>query len=660
MSQADLNTTSVGAPRAAGKMDLLPELDSIEVSIRPDGGGAALPAQLLEISPFELSADVADATAVPAVGSETTVSLRLGGMMFDVTGRIIAHESAGEGAQIVVRYELPARPMPDAEERLSTRWMANRSLPVVGWFENALRFGERAYFVVEDLSIGGLRVRTRLANSFLVPGSRLTANLTFPFVAELDTLVEIRAVNLHTEADGERWMMAHAEFIGVSDKHIDVVSRYLAEFCPATDLMRLHAEGLLPSRYEDLLQFIEIGDADGVALTEVVGMLLSEPILRFRISDAPSASSAAPSDPAEFQADLYWHHTEFYSDDVGAQLLRYLVVCATNRGASRLAVRFDANPVALIQLGFVQGRDDWYSVELQRALAGRGLGPLVWVRYWYPLRAQLARAGNAALARPRRTIAALRPALQWLARVRDLLRPRAVSWDHYALHYDKMCSINPAYDANVQRFCGWMRSLDAGSVKTIFDLGGGTGNVSQAVAMVLPQATVYHVDQDAAMNLVARRKFAAHGVRNVRILPTRIEDLEIESASADVVVCGHSIYTVADPAAALRRIRQALRPGGHLMIIDVGRTIHIGNWAVYLFRHAWRRLGFFKTVALFIEGRQVARQNQNIAAKQADGVYWMHSTEEFVRTLRDAGFDVLESGVCYRGISDYALCRVPA
>jgi len=96
-----------------------------------------------------------------------------------------------------------------------------------------------------------------------------------------------------------------------------------------------------------------------------------------------------------------------------------------------------------------------------------------------------------------------------------------------------------------------------------------------------------------------------------------------------------------------------------LYIVDVGRPIDIPRWAVYLFGCAVKRIGFLNTIKLFIEARQVVKQNHHIQQQQADGSYWVHSIDGFRSALVDSGFHIIESDTCYREMSDRAVCTIP-
>lgn len=99
----------------------------------------------------------------------------------------------------------------------------------------------------------------------------------------------------------------------------------------------------------------------------------------------------------------------------------------------------------------------------------------------------------------------------------------------------------------------------------IVDVGCGTGFLSLRLA-----AHGHHVvgvDAADAMRALAAEKAARAGVR-VDLRPGDALRLPVQDASADLVVERHVIWTVADPAAALRDWARVLRPGGRLVLVE--------------------------------------------------------------------------------------------
>ena len=70
---------------------------------------------------------------------------------------------------------------------------------------------------------------------------------------------------------------------------------------------------------------------------------------------------------------------------------------------------------------------------------------------------------------------------------------------------------------------------------------------------------------------LAQARMAAAGVP-VQVVGLDGQDLPIEDASADAVLCTWSLCTIPDPVAAVREMRRVLRPGGSLHFVEHGRS----------------------------------------------------------------------------------------
>ncbi len=135
----------------------------------------------------------------------------------------------------------------------------------------------------------------------------------------------------------------------------------------------------------------------------------------------------------------------------------------------------------------------------------------------------------------------------------------------------------PAFDgvaSHVAQAGLWRQVLEAAfeadGPKEVVDLGTGTG------ACALIAAGLGHrvraCDGAAGMLAVARRAAEAGGL-SVAFEHARIEDCTFADASADIVTLRNVLWTLPDPAAALRKAHALLRPGGMVLISD-------GLWSV--------------------------------------------------------------------------------
>ena len=106
--------------------------------------------------------------------------------------------------------------------------------------------------------------------------------------------------------------------------------------------------------------------------------------------------------------------------------------------------------------------------------------------------------------------------------------------------------------------------VDPASV--VGDLGCGTGQTSAALAPFVSR--VIAVDESEPMLAAARERIGDHD--NVEVRSGRLEALPIDDASLDIAVLSLVLHFVLDPAVVLREAARVLRPGGCLLVVDMG------------------------------------------------------------------------------------------
>jgi ubiquinone/menaquinone biosynthesis C-methylase UbiE len=102
---------------------------------------------------------------------------------------------------------------------------------------------------------------------------------------------------------------------------------------------------------------------------------------------------------------------------------------------------------------------------------------------------------------------------------------------------------------------------------TVLELAAGAGDTGfEAAAMIGERGHLISTDFSPEMVDVARRRGAALGLRNVDYRVMDAEQIGLDAASVDGVLCRFGYMLMADPAAALSETRRVLRPGGRLAL----------------------------------------------------------------------------------------------
>ena len=106
------------------------------------------------------------------------------------------------------------------------------------------------------------------------------------------------------------------------------------------------------------------------------------------------------------------------------------------------------------------------------------------------------------------------------------------------------------------------------------DVGCGGGDVSMELATLFaPDGRVVGIDLDEEKLAIARREASELGAANVEFRRLDAGDF-LGDGEYDVVYARFLLSHVGDPEACLRRMRQALKPGGTLLVEDIDFSGH--------------------------------------------------------------------------------------
>ena len=227
-----------------------------------------------------------------------------------------------------------------------------------------------------------------------------------------------------------------------------------------------------------------------------------------------------------------------------------------------------------------------------------------------------------------------------------------VDWHLYAEKYDMLLSYNPFYQQLQKEILVLINSWQIEAGDLIADVGAGTGNYSIPLALQFPQARIIHIDNNAGMNERAIQKKRQHEIENLDIFQQGMDEVYVSDNSLKGLVSVHALYTFPDPVEALQKMHGWLDTGGYGILVDPGRVVNVVRWQLAIGWHLVSRHGLSKTLKIFKEAKPVSEQNRIIRHMQRKGELWTHSHEDFCQTVEQAGFTILESRICFRGLSD--------
>jgi len=118
--------------------------------------------------------------------------------------------------------------------------------------------------------------------------------------------------------------------------------------------------------------------------------------------------------------------------------------------------------------------------------------------------------------------------------------------------------------------------------KTLLDVG--CGDAAMAAACARKGAAVIGLDSDPAMIAAARRRAAKFGGEAFALVEGKAENLPFNDGSFDIVFAVTVLCFVRDPGPAIAEMNRVLKPGGRLVIGELGRW---SLWAAHRRIRGW-------------------------------------------------------------------------
>ena len=174
----------------------------------------------------------------------------------------------------------------------------------------------------------------------------------------------------------------------------------------------------------------------------------------------------------------------------------------------------------------------------------------------------------------------LQAAAQWaeVARYEEAFRTgHGIGWDeHGPAHSRGMDLISQA--VVVPALAGWLAALDGVAARleaggAVADVGCGYGSPTIAMAQAFPHARVLGIDADDASVARARKAVAEAGLGS-RIRFEVADAAGLPGEGYDLVTFVDCLHDLGDPGAALRGARQALAPGGSVLLVEHAGSAH--------------------------------------------------------------------------------------
>jgi ubiquinone/menaquinone biosynthesis C-methylase UbiE len=194
------------------------------------------------------------------------------------------------------------------------------------------------------------------------------------------------------------------------------------------------------------------------------------------------------------------------------------------------------------------------------------------------------------------------------------MQQNAQFWDNVAAKYAKSKIDDPeAYETTLARTRSYLKAEDHA-----LELGAGTGTTALHLAGSVARYTVS--DGSRAMIDIAREKIWDAGATNLEFLVSDVDGAP--DGPFDVVLAFNLLHLIEDLDGALSRIQQLVKPGGLFISKSLCEPEEGASWKFRLLRMA-------------IPLMQMMGKAPFVAFRRM---------EDFERQIRDAGFEIMETG----------------
>jgi ubiquinone/menaquinone biosynthesis C-methylase UbiE/DNA-binding transcriptional ArsR family regulator len=145
----------------------------------------------------------------------------------------------------------------------------------------------------------------------------------------------------------------------------------------------------------------------------------------------------------------------------------------------------------------------------------------------------------------------------------------------------------------------------------VADLGSGEGLLSELLARRCKR--VIAVDNSEKIVAFGAAKAKKNGLKNLEFRMGDLENPPIDPQSVDLVILSQALHHAAEPARAIASAHKILKPGGHLMILDLSRHTFDRARELYGDRwlgfpesdlHSWLEAAGFKKIEISIVARE--------------------------------------------------------
>lgn len=228
-----------------------------------------------------------------------------------------------------------------------------------------------------------------------------------------------------------------------------------------------------------------------------------------------------------------------------------------------------------------------------------------------------------------------------------------VSFDDYSRKYDLLLKHSPPYQAIGQKIVATLQQdFSSEDMFSVLDIGGGIGNFSKYIQDAFPKANITLLEPNDKMRAIAANKLDA---TRSNFLDTPFQNYESQE-KFEVVICIHALYLMPESRQLIPKFKANMHANSRLIICDIGQEIKVKDWTIYLLKENFKQHGLWPTLKLFRLSAEIKSANREIQSKQQEGDLWQHDLTTF-KAWFSTIYDVLAAHTCYRGCSNFLVCK---
>jgi ubiquinone/menaquinone biosynthesis C-methylase UbiE len=145
-------------------------------------------------------------------------------------------------------------------------------------------------------------------------------------------------------------------------------------------------------------------------------------------------------------------------------------------------------------------------------------------------------------------------------------------------------------------------AVGQGAPRQVLDAGCGPGHLARLLAELGHEVTAVDVSREM---LARAAELVGSGTTSARMIQADVTAIPLPAACVDCVVSRYVLWTLPDPAAAVREWYRLLRPGGRVIVID-------GSWYRHYYRHGLARV-YLQAINLLRRVRSGCDPSQKLA-----------------------------------------------